>query len=50
LNVTALGKSVPEARRRAYDTIARIDWPGGFYRRDIGWRAMTSEERNADPA
>jgi phosphoribosylamine--glycine ligase len=50
LNVTALGHSVAEARRRAYDAIARIDWPGGFYRRDIGWRAMTNEERDADSA
>ena len=50
LNVTASGKSVVEARKRAYDTIARIDWPGGFYRLDIGWRAMTHEERDAGPA
>jgi phosphoribosylamine--glycine ligase len=50
LNVTALGGSVIEARRRAYDTIARIDWPGGFYRRDIGWRAINHEEHDAEPA
>ena len=50
LNVTALGSSVIEARRRAYDTIARIGWPGGFYRRDIGWRAIPQEERDADSA
>jgi phosphoribosylamine--glycine ligase len=50
LNVTALGSSIVEARRRAYDAIARMDWPGGFYRRDIGWRAMTPKERDADPA
>lgn len=50
LNVTARGASITEARRRAYDTIAHIDWPGGFYRRDIGWRAMTHEERDAEPA
>jgi phosphoribosylamine---glycine ligase len=50
LNVTALGKSVAEARKSVYETIARIDWPGGFYRRDIGWRAMTHEDRDAGPA
>jgi phosphoribosylamine--glycine ligase len=50
LNVTALGSSVIQARRRAYDTIAQIDWPGGYYRRDIGWRAMTCEEHDADLA
>ncbi len=40
LNVTALGASVAEARERAYAGVARIDWPQGFCRRDIGWRAM----------
>ena len=50
LNVTALGGSATEARRRAYDAIARIDWPGGFYRRDIGWRAINHEEHDAESA
>ncbi len=36
LNVTGLGRDLEEARRRAYGAIARIDWPEGFYRRDIG--------------
>lgn len=40
LNVCALGKDVAEAQDRAYRAIACIDWPDGFYRRDIGWRAM----------
>jgi phosphoribosylamine--glycine ligase len=40
LNVTALGKDVREARTRAYSAISRIDWPQGFSRRDIGWRAL----------
>jgi phosphoribosylamine--glycine ligase len=40
LNITALGKTVAEARSAAYAAIARIDWPGGFYRKDIGWRAL----------
>lgn len=39
LNVCALGRDVGEARARAYSAIARIDWPQGFYRTDIGWRA-----------
>ncbi|MDB5596561.1 MAG: phosphoribosylamine/glycine ligase [Hyphomicrobiales bacterium] len=39
LNVTGLGRTVTEARNRAYAAIALIDWQGGFYRRDIGWRA-----------
>ena len=40
LNVTARGASLAEARARAYDMVARIEWPGGFYRNDIGWRAL----------
>ncbi|MEQ9572184.1 MAG: phosphoribosylglycinamide synthetase C domain-containing protein, partial [Nitratireductor sp.] len=43
LNVTALGASVAEARDRAYAAVDRIDWPGGFCRRDIGWRAIARE-------
>ncbi len=43
LNVTALGETVAEAQARAYAAIERIDWPGGFCRRDIGWRAVARE-------
>jgi phosphoribosylamine--glycine ligase len=39
LNVTATGRTVAEAQARAYAAAAKIDWPEGFYRRDIGWRA-----------
>jgi phosphoribosylamine--glycine ligase len=41
LNVTALGADVAEARARAYAAVSMISWPGGFYRSDIGWRALT---------
>jgi len=40
LNVTARGRTLAEARSRAYAMVERIDWPGGFCRRDIGWRAL----------
>ena len=40
LNVTARGNSLREAQQRAYEMIDHIDWPEGFYRRDIGWRAL----------
>jgi len=40
LNVTARGKSLKEASKNAYKTIDQIDWPEGFYRKDIGWRAL----------
>ncbi|ADM10611.1 phosphoribosylamine--glycine ligase [Parvularcula bermudensis HTCC2503] len=36
LNVTATGQTVADAVERAYEAIGRIDWPEGFYRRDIG--------------
>jgi phosphoribosylamine--glycine ligase len=44
LNVTARGKTVSEAQQRAYRAIAKIDWPGGFCRSDIGWRALKRED------
>ena len=40
LNVTARGASLQEARDRAYRMVDQIDWPDGFCRRDIGWRAL----------
>ena len=40
LNVTARGESLAEARDRAYALVDAIDWPEGFCRRDIGWRAL----------
>jgi len=40
LGVTALGKSVKKAQKVAYDAVDKIDWPQGFCRRDIGWRAI----------
>ena len=40
LNVTARGATLAEAQARAYAMVDAIDWPGGFCRRDIGWRAL----------
>lgn len=45
LNVTARGKTVGQARDRAYEAVRRIDWPGGFCRSDIGWREIEREGR-----
>jgi phosphoribosylamine--glycine ligase len=44
LDVSATGKTVSEARRRAYEAISRIRWPEGFYRHDIGRRAVEREK------
>jgi phosphoribosylamine--glycine ligase len=41
LNVCARAPTLAQARERAYDAIARIDWPEGFHRTDIGWRALS---------
>jgi phosphoribosylamine--glycine ligase len=43
LNVTALADTVSEAQRLAYTGVDSIDWPEGFCRRDIGWRAVARE-------
>jgi phosphoribosylamine--glycine ligase len=43
LGVTARAKTVAEAQRRAYRAVHAIDWPGGFYRSDIAWRALARE-------
>lgn len=44
LAVTALGDSMRQAQDRAYAAVARIDWPEGFCRRDIGHRAIARED------
>jgi phosphoribosylamine--glycine ligase len=43
LAVTATGATVAEAQARAYQAIDKIDWPEGFCRRDIGWRAIAKD-------
>jgi phosphoribosylamine--glycine ligase len=47
LNVTARGRTVAEAQARAYEAVGRIDWPGGFCRSDIGWRAIARERERS---
>jgi len=43
LNVSAVGPTVREAQKRAYEAIGLIRWPEGFCRHDIGWRAIERE-------
>ncbi|HYH18335.1 MAG TPA: phosphoribosylamine--glycine ligase [Azospirillum sp.] len=40
LGVTAVGATAAEAQARAYQAVDALDWPEGFCRRDIGWRAV----------
>lgn len=47
LSVTARGKTVAEAQAHAYAAVAKINWPGGFCRKDIGWRALARETKKA---
>lgn len=44
LNVTASGRSVREAQAIAYKAVDAIDFPTGFFRRDIGWREIQREK------
>jgi phosphoribosylamine--glycine ligase len=44
LSICGLGKSVAEAQARAYAAVDRIRWPGGFSRREIGWRAIARQK------
>ncbi|MDT8376050.1 MAG: phosphoribosylamine--glycine ligase [Mariprofundaceae bacterium] len=43
LGVTALGAKVSDAQKVVYGALEKLDWPGGFYRRDIGYRAVARE-------
>ena len=47
LGVTALGGSIAEAQEKAYKAVDQINWPKGFCRRDIGWRALKAESEAA---
>ncbi|MGO4566588.1 phosphoribosylamine--glycine ligase [Rhizobium sp. 2YAF20] len=44
LNVTATGKNVGEAQKRAYQLVDQVRWDNGFCRRDIGWQAIAREK------
>ena len=43
LNVVALAHDIEQAQKLAYENVSRIDWPEGFCRSDIGWRAIKRE-------
>jgi len=44
LGVTAVAESVKAAQQTVYQALEKLDWPGGFYRKDIGYRAVAREE------
>jgi phosphoribosylamine--glycine ligase len=45
LNVCGTGSTIRDAQARAYAAVDKIKWPGGFCRRDIGWRAIAREKK-----
>jgi phosphoribosylamine--glycine ligase len=45
LCATALGATVSEAQRKAYEQVSKIAWDGMIYRQDIGYRAVQRERR-----
>lgn len=47
LGVTATGKDLAEARGKVYRAVDLIDWPDGFCRKDIGWRALQDAQKVA---
>jgi len=47
LNITAQAETVSDAQALAYAAVDAIDWPQGFCRRDIGWRAVACEKGTA---
>jgi len=47
LNVTARGRNVADAQRTAYRAVAKLDFPTGFFRRDIGWREVKRAKAKA---
>lgn len=44
LNVTATGRTVSEAQKRAYALASKVEWENGFNRSDIGWQAIAREK------
>jgi phosphoribosylamine--glycine ligase len=43
--VCGIGSTIRDAQARAYAAVDKIKWPGGFCRRDIGWRAIAREKK-----
>ena len=40
LNINGYGKNLVDAKEKAYNLVNKINWPGYYYRKDIGWRAL----------
>ena len=47
LGIVGMANTISEAQDKAYQGVDKIDWPDGFARRDIGWRAIASKKEQA---
>jgi len=43
LNITSSSESLIEARNKSLSNIDKINWPDGFFRKDIGWRVINNK-------
>ena len=43
LNITSSSESLIKARDKSIQNINKINWLDGFYRKDIGWRAISKK-------
>jgi len=50
LGITALGDTLEEGIKRAYATANLISWPGCYYRKDIGQKALQRQHHTSEPA
>ena len=46
LNITSVSKNLLEARNKSLDNLKKINWTDGFFRKDIGWKAIKKDENN----
>ena len=46
LNITSTGKKLISIRKKIISIIKKINWKGGFYRKDIGWKVINKNENN----
>jgi phosphoribosylamine--glycine ligase len=49
LGITAIGTDIGQAIDKAYQAIENIKWPGCYYRRDIGYRALARLKQKNEP-
>ena len=46
LNITTKAQSLLKARNKCLNNLKKINWKDGFFRKDIGWRAIKKDENN----